>query len=92
MLVTLCFAVLSVCACGGNSDDSNAPATPVHNFNSVLVAESESDFQLGGDFEHQLRESMEVWRLWWPRPYAKFLVDYAKKESAAKARKAADAS
>jgi hypothetical protein len=54
MLVTLCFAVLSVCACGGNSDDSNAPATPVHNFNSVLVAESESDFQLGGDFEHQL--------------------------------------
>lgn len=60
MLVTLCFAVLSVCACGGNSDDSNAPATPVHNFNSVLVAESESDFQLGGDFEHQLRESRAV--------------------------------
>ena len=37
------------------SDGSNAPAAPVHNSNSVLVAESESDFQLGGDVEQQLR-------------------------------------
>jgi len=47
------------------SDGSNAPATPVHNSNSVLVPESENAFQLGGDFKQQLRELSAVLRGFW---------------------------
>jgi hypothetical protein len=60
MLVTLWFAVLFSMRVRRQSDGSNAPATPVHNSNSVLVAESESDFQLGGDFKQQLLELSAV--------------------------------
>jgi hypothetical protein len=44
---------------------ANAPATPVLNSNSVLVAESESDFPLGGDFKQQVRELSTVLRSFW---------------------------
>ena len=67
------------------SDGSNAPATPVHN--SVLFPIVKVIFSQAAISDAVTRIEGSFAALW-PRPCAKCLVDYTKKESAAKARKA----
>jgi hypothetical protein len=55
LLITICFTIVVISACGGASNSNSAPATPSPKSNALLVADSEGDFQQEDDFPNTMR-------------------------------------